>query len=36
VDPAGIAALRAELDRFWSQALTNFKDIVEHPAQEAP
>ena len=36
VDPAGIASLRAELDRFWTQALTNFKDIVEHPAEEAP
>lgn len=29
VDPAGIAVLRAQLDRFWSQALTNFKEIVE-------
>jgi DNA-binding transcriptional ArsR family regulator len=29
VDPAGIAVLRAELDRFWTQALTHFKDIVE-------
>jgi DNA-binding transcriptional ArsR family regulator len=29
VDPHGIAAMRAELDRFWTQALANFKDIVE-------
>jgi DNA-binding transcriptional ArsR family regulator len=36
VDPHGIAAMRAELDRFWTQALANFKDIVEEPAEEAP
>ena len=36
VDPQGIAAMRAELDRFWAQALANFKDIVEEPAEEAP
>ncbi len=29
VRPDGIAALRAELDRFWSQALTAFKAVVE-------
>lgn len=29
VDPAGIGALRAELDRFWSQALTAYKRVVE-------
>ena len=29
VDPHGIAAMRAELDRFWTQALANFKYIVE-------
>lgn len=29
VQPDGIAALRAELDRFWSQALTAFKAVVE-------
>jgi DNA-binding transcriptional ArsR family regulator len=29
VDPVGIAAMRAELDRYWTQALANFKDIVE-------
>jgi DNA-binding transcriptional ArsR family regulator len=26
---AGIAAIRAQLDRFWGQALLNFKQIVE-------
>ena len=35
-DPHGIAAMRAELDRFWTQALTTFKEIVEEPAEEAP
>jgi DNA-binding transcriptional ArsR family regulator len=31
-DPQGIAALRAELDRFWNQSLLNFKLIVEEEA----
>lgn len=34
VDPAGLSALRAELDRFWSKALATFKEIVEHPEEE--
>lgn len=29
LDPNGIGALRAELDRYWSQALANFKELVE-------
>ena len=33
-DPDGLAALRGELDRFWSQALTNFKAIVEQSQEE--
>ena len=33
VEPAGLAELRAQLDRFWNQALANFKDLVEQ-AQE--
>lgn len=36
LDPSGIAALRADLDRFWSQALVNFKSVVEQPAEEDP
>jgi hypothetical protein len=28
-DPAGIEALRVQLDRFWSQALANFKQVAE-------
>lgn len=29
IDPSGISALRAELDRFWSKALVAYKQIVE-------
>ena len=35
VDPAGLAALRAELDRFWSQTLTAYKAVVEQPPEES-
>jgi DNA-binding transcriptional ArsR family regulator len=34
VNPDGLATLRADLDRFWTQALANFKAIVEQPPQE--
>ncbi len=30
LDPGGVDALRAYLDRFWNQALAAFKDAVEH------
>jgi DNA-binding transcriptional ArsR family regulator len=33
-DPGGLAALRAQLDRFWSEALANYKPIVEQPTEE--
>lgn len=36
VDPAGVAALRAQLDRFWSKALASFKEVVEQPTDETP
>ena len=29
VNPAGVAALRAELDVFWDKALTAFKEIAD-------
>jgi DNA-binding transcriptional ArsR family regulator len=32
--PDGLAALRAELDRFWNQALAAYKAAVEQPAEE--
>ena len=34
-DPAGVAALRDQLDRFWNQALDTFKQLVEHPEEDA-
>ena len=34
VDPAGVGALRAQLDRFWSNALSAYKELVEQPAEE--
>ena len=34
VDPDGLAALRADLERFWTQALANYKRIVEASAEE--
>jgi DNA-binding transcriptional ArsR family regulator len=33
-DPAGVAALRDELDRFWNKALAGFKASVEQPTEE--
>ncbi len=32
VDPAGVEALRAYFDRFWTQALDAFKKMAEHTA----
>jgi len=32
VDPAGVEALRAHFDRFWTQALAAFKKVVEERA----
>jgi len=34
VQPDGLSALRAELDRVWSQALTAFKAVVEQPPED--
>jgi DNA-binding transcriptional ArsR family regulator len=36
LDPGGVAALRASLDRFWALALQSFKHAVEHRDQEEP
>lgn len=33
VDPKGLAALRAELDRFWSKTLAAYKSTVEKPEE---
>ncbi len=35
VDQDGLAALRAELDRFWNQTLATYKQIVEDPRKES-
>jgi DNA-binding transcriptional ArsR family regulator len=34
VDPDGLAALRADLERFWGKTLTAYKATVEQPAKE--
>jgi DNA-binding transcriptional ArsR family regulator len=33
-DPAGLAALRAQLDAFWNQALATYEAIVDHDNEE--
>ena len=34
-DPDGLRELRAQLDRFWNEALANFKQLVEQPEGDA-
>jgi DNA-binding transcriptional ArsR family regulator len=34
VDPEGVQALRAYLDRFWNRSLAAFKAAAERPSQE--
>ncbi len=34
VNREGLAALRAELDRFWSKTLTAYKLAIEQPSKE--
>jgi DNA-binding transcriptional ArsR family regulator len=34
-NPDGLRQLRAQLDRFWTDALANFKQLVEQPEEEA-
>jgi len=34
-NPEGLRDLRAQLDRFWNDALANFKQLVEQPEEEA-
>jgi DNA-binding transcriptional ArsR family regulator len=36
VDPDGIAALRAELERFWDMTMAAYKAVVEQPPREPP
>ena len=35
VEPAGLAELRAQLDRFWNQTLANFKEVVEKTQEDS-
>jgi DNA-binding transcriptional ArsR family regulator len=34
VEPDGLAALRADLERFWGQALTAYRAVVEQATEE--
>lgn len=36
VDPAGLGALRADLERFWGRTLSAYKVVVEQPTEEVP
>ena len=33
-NPDGLRELRMQLDRFWNQALANFKELVEQPEED--
>lgn len=35
LNPAGIAALRDQLDTFWNRALANYQDAVDHTEEES-
>ena len=34
LDPGGLDALRAQLDRFWTKALANYKAVAEQRTEE--
>jgi DNA-binding transcriptional ArsR family regulator len=34
LDPDGVGALRHQLDRFWTNALATYKEVVEQPNEE--
>ena len=34
LDPDGLAALRAQLEAFWTQALATYKQVVEQSTEE--
>jgi DNA-binding transcriptional ArsR family regulator/uncharacterized protein YndB with AHSA1/START domain len=36
VDPEGLAAFRAELDRFWTKTLATYRIVVEQPSEGDP
>jgi DNA-binding transcriptional ArsR family regulator len=35
IDPAGIGALRADLEDFWTKTLATYKEVVEQSIKEA-
>jgi DNA-binding transcriptional ArsR family regulator len=35
LNPDGVGALRAQLDRFWSKALATYKEVAEQPTEDA-
>ena len=36
LNAAGVAALRDQLDTFWSRALGGFRDAIDEPSKETP
>ncbi len=34
LNPAGVAALRDQLETFWHRALDSYQDVVEQPTEE--
>ena len=34
LDPAGLSALRDQLDTFWNRALTGYQDVIENRTEE--
>ena len=36
LNPAGVAALRDQLDVFWNRALAGYQDVAEQPTEEHP
>ena len=36
LNPAGVAALRDQLETFWNRALAGYQDLVEQPEVEQP
>ena len=36
LDPAGVGALRDQLDTFWYRALAAFEDVIEQSKKENP
>ena len=36
LNPAGVAALRDQLETFWNRALAGYQEVVEEPKEESP